>query len=121
MLFIDRMHPDSQECLGRDDFGAAKCILICRKCLAGMNWNREMHPDSQECLGRDDFGAAECILIGRNITPLNQSKYRQAFRIYERNRDTALMEYCIAAGVAKTCEILEDICRKLNVPEVNCP
>lgn len=27
------------------------------------------------------------------------------------------MEYCIAAGVARTCEILEDICRKLNVPE----
>lgn len=40
-----RMHPDSQECLGRDDFGAAECILIGRKCLAGMNWNREMHPD----------------------------------------------------------------------------
>lgn len=31
------------------------------------------------------------------------------------------MEYFIAAGVAMTCEILEDICRKLNVPEVNCP
>ena len=28
------------------------------------------------------------------------------------------MEYCVAAGVAKTCEILENICRKLNVPEV---
>lgn len=80
-----------------------------------------MHPDWRECFGGDDFGAAECILIGRNITPLNQSKYRQAFRIYERNCDTALMEYCIAAGVARTCEILEDICRKLNVPEVKCP
>ena len=65
MIFQPEMHPDSQECLGRDDFWAAECILICRKCLAGMNWNREMHPDSQECLGRDDFGAAECILICR--------------------------------------------------------
>lgn len=67
------------------------------------------------------FSSIGCILIRRNITPLNQSKYRQAFRIYERNCDTALMEYCIAAGVARTCEILEDICRKLNVPEVKCP
>lgn len=81
----------------------------------------EMHPDLQEMFCRDDFGAVECILIRRNITPLNPSKYRQAFRIYERNCDTALMEYCIAAGVIRTCEILEDICRKLNVPEVKCP
>ena len=80
-----------------------------------------MHPDWQEMFCRDDFGAVECILIGRNITPLNQSKYRQAFRIYERNCDTALMEYCIAAGVARTCEILDDICRKLNVLEAECP
>ena len=98
-----------------------ECILIGGNASAGMIFQPEMHPDSQECLGRDDFGAAECILICRNITPLNQTKYRQAFRIYERNRDTALMEYCIAAGVARTCKILEDICRKLNVPEVNCP
>ena len=34
MIFQPEMHPDSQECLGRDDFGAAECILICRKCLA---------------------------------------------------------------------------------------
>lgn len=31
------------------------------------------------------------------------------------------MEYCIAAGVARTCKILKDIYRKLNVPKVNCP
>ena len=55
MLFIDRMHPDLQEMFCRDDFGAAECILICRKCLGGMILGGEMHPDWQEMSWRDDF------------------------------------------------------------------
>ena len=58
------MHPDSQECLGRDDFGAAEYILICRKCLAGMILNREMHPDSQE------YHSSESVKIPAGIPDL---------------------------------------------------
>ena len=34
---------------------AGKCILICRKALAGMISRGKMHPDLQEMSGRDDF------------------------------------------------------------------
>ena len=81
-----------------------------------------IHP-FQDGNGRTGRFVMDQMLLNEGLMPaiiLNQSKYRQAFRLYERNRDTALMEYCIAAGVARTCEILEDICRKLNVPEVKC-
>ena len=50
------MHPDLQEMSCRDDFGAVECILIRRKCFAGMILGGEMHPDLQEMSWRDDFG-----------------------------------------------------------------
>lgn len=37
----------------------------------------------------------------------DQSKYRQAFRRYERNEDTSLMEYVLADGILETCEKLQ--------------
>ena len=57
------------------------------------------------------------MLLNAGLLPtiiLNQSKYRQVFRIYERNRDTNLMEHCIVQGVAKAYEILKDICKKMG-------
>ena len=49
------MHPDLQEMSCRDDFGAVECILIRRKCFAGMILGGEMHPDLQEMSGRDEL------------------------------------------------------------------
>lgn len=37
----------------------------------------------------------------------DQSKYRQAFRCYECNEDTSLMEYVLAEGILETCEKLQ--------------
>ena len=89
--------------------------------IAELHLQFEMIHPFQDGNGRTGRFVMDQMLLNEGWMPaiiLNQSKYRQAFRIYERNCDTALMEYCIAAGVAKTCEILEDICRKLTVPEV---
>ena len=55
MILGGGMHPNLQEMFWRDDFGAEKCILICRKCLGGMILGGEMHPDLQEMSWRDDF------------------------------------------------------------------
>ena len=92
--------------------------------IAELHLQFEMIHPFQDGNGRTGRFVMDQMLLNEGWMPaiiLNQSKYRQEFRIYERNCDTALMEYCIAAGVARTCEILEDICRKLNVPEVKCP
>ena len=58
------------------------------------------------------------MLLNQGILPaiiLNHSKYRQAFRIYERNGGTGLMEYCLVSGIARSYEILEDNCVKLGI------
>lgn len=91
--------------------------------IAELHLQFEMIHPFQDGNGRTGRFVMDQMLLNEELMPaiiLNQSKYRQAFRIYERNCDTALMEYCIAAGVTRTCEILEDICRKLNVPEAKC-
>lgn len=51
-------------------------------------------------------------LLNSGILPaiiLDQSKYRQAFRRYERNGDTELMEYIVAQGVLESYKKLGDI------------
>ena len=84
--------------------------------VAGLHMQFEMIHPFADGNGRTGRFVMNQMLLNAGLMPaiiLNQSKYRQAFRIYERSQDTALMEYCIAAGVAKTYEILEDICRKM--------
>ena len=54
------MHPDLQEMSCRDDFGAVECILIRRKCFAGMILGGEMHPDLQEMSCRDEIIHRPC-------------------------------------------------------------
>lgn len=85
--------------------------------VAGLHMQFEMIHPFADGNGRTGRFIMNQMLLNAGLMPaiiLNQSKYRQAFRIYERSQDTALMEYCIAAGVVKTYEILENICRKLR-------
>ncbi len=54
-------------------------------------------------------------LLNSGILPAiipDQSKYRQAFRRYERNGDTELMEYIVATGVLESYKKLEEIYNK---------
>ncbi|QDW74730.1 Fic family protein [Lachnospiraceae bacterium KGMB03038] len=54
-------------------------------------------------------------LLNSGILPaiiLDQSKYQQAFRRYERNGDTELMEYIVAQGVLESYKKLEEIYNK---------
>lgn len=56
------------------------------------------------------------LLLNAGLVPVlieNHSRYRQAFRYYERNGDASLMEYCIASGICSSYEILEENRRKL--------
>ncbi len=85
--------------------------------IAELHMQFEMIHPFRDGNGRTGRFIMNQMLLNAGLMPaiiLNQSKYRQAFRIYERNQDTSLMEYCIAAGVSKTYEILEDVCRKLE-------
>ena len=87
--------------------------------IAKLHMQFEMIHPFQDGNGRTGRLIMNQMLLNAGLLPaviLNQSKYRQAFRIYKRNQNTALMEYCIAAGVAKTYEILGDICRKMGEP-----
>lgn len=87
--------------------------------IAELHMQFEMIHPFQDGNGRTGRLVMNQMLLNDGLMPaiiLNQSKYWQAFRIYERNQNTALMEYCIAAGVAKTYEILGDICRKMGEP-----
>lgn len=54
-------------------------------------------------------------LLNQGLFPAvikDQSKYRQAFRRYDKNGETALMEYVIAEGILETYHILEKINEK---------
>ena len=85
--------------------------------IAELHMRFEMIHPFQDGNGRTGRFIMDQMLLNAGLLPaiiLNQSKYRQAFRIYERNRNTALMEHCIAQGVTKTYEILENICGKMG-------
>lgn len=58
------------------------------------------------------------LLLNAELLPsviTNQSRYRQAFRIYERNGGTDLMEHAILSGVTKSYEVLEQVCKALEI------
>lgn len=55
-------------------------------------------------------------LLNHGLLPViieNNSRYRQAFRYYDRSADSSWMEYCIAAGILKSYAVLDDNCSKL--------
>lgn len=55
--------------------------------------------------------------INNGILPAvikDQSKYRQAFRRYDRTGDLSLMEYSLADGVLQSYQKLEEILQKYN-------
>ena len=85
--------------------------------IAELHMQFEMIHPFQDGNGRTGRLIMNQMLLNNGMLPaiiLNQSKYRQAFRIYEKNRDTNLMEHCIVRGVAKAYEILGDICKKMG-------
>ena len=85
--------------------------------IAELQMQFEMIHPFQDGNGRTGRFVMDQMLLNAGLLPtiiLNQSKYRQVFRIYERNRDTNLMEHCIVQGVAKAYEILKDICKKMG-------
>lgn len=56
-------------------------------------------------------------LINHNIFPIaitDKSKYRQAFRYYDKNKDTSLMEYLIIYGEIKALDKYNDLLEKYN-------
>lgn len=55
-------------------------------------------------------------LLNNKLLPTiieNTSKYRQAFRYYDRNGDTSFMEHCIAKGILRAYDVLKENCRQL--------
>lgn len=57
------------------------------------------------------------LLLNQGLLPAvfrDRSKYRQAFRRYERNGKTDLMEYCIAAGISESYKVLKENIDKLR-------
>ena len=84
MISVEEMHPELQKSSCRDDFQrgnaswfsrivlqgwflAGKCILIYRKCLAGMISSGEMHPDMQKSSCRDDFQRGNASWFAGNV------------------------------------------------------
>lgn len=54
-------------------------------------------------------------LLNQGILPAiikDQAKYRQAFRRYDKNGETSLMEYVIAEGILETYHKLENVYEK---------
>lgn len=61
-------------------------------------------------------------LLNQGILPAiikDQSKYRQAFRRYDKNGEIALMEYVIAEGIMETYRTLENMYEKLWCRDTN--
>lgn len=55
-------------------------------------------------------------LINNGLPPViieNNSKYRQAFRYYDKSGDSSFMEHCIGAGILKSYAVLNANCEKL--------
>mgnify|MGYP003055702187 FL=1 len=86
--------------------------------IAKLHMEFEMIHPFRDGNGRTGRFMMNQMLLNQGILPaiiLNHSKYRQAFRIYERNGGTGLMEYCLVSGIARSYEILEDNCVKLGI------
>ena len=78
--------------------------------IAKLHMEFEMIHPFRDGNGRTGRFMMNQMLLNQGILPaiiLNHSKYRQAFRIYERNGGTGLMEYCLVSGIARSYEILE--------------
>lgn len=61
-------------------------------------------------------------LLNQGILPAiikDQSKYRQAFRRYDKNGETSLMEYVIAEGILETYHRLENVHEKFLCRDTN--
>ncbi|MEJ8788909.1 Fic family protein [Dorea sp. ICN-14282] len=61
-------------------------------------------------------------LLNQGILPAiikDQSKYRQAFRRYDKNGETSLMEYVIAEGILETYHRLENVYEKFLCRDTN--
>lgn len=55
-------------------------------------------------------------LINNGFAPViieNNSKYRQAFRYYDKSGDSSFMEHCIGSGILKSYDVLDANCEKL--------
>lgn len=60
------------------------------------------------------------FLLNQGLLPViidNNSRYRQAFKYYDRSGSVSLMEHCIAAGILKSFEVLDSNCEKLSAKE----
>ena len=61
-------------------------------------------------------------LLNQGMLPAiikDQSKYRQAFRRYDKNGETSLMEYVIAEGILETYHRLENVYEKFLSRDTN--
>ena len=75
---------------------------------AHMDFER-IHP-FQDGNGRTGRLFMNQILLDKGLQPTiieNNSKYRQAFRHYDKNKDTSLMEHCIASGIIRSYEVMK--------------
>ena len=54
------------------------------------------------------------------ITIEDQSKYRQAFRRYDRSQDTSLLAYVICKGELTSIKRIKELERKLERTETRC-
>lgn len=101
--------------LSQPEHPLGNAAIIHKAVLLHMQFER-IHP-FQDGNGRTGRLFINQYLLNQGLPPViieNNSKYRQAFRFYDRNKDTALMEHCFASGILKSLEILKENCEKLR-------
>lgn len=111
----DYIFPRFRYHLAQSDLPHSNAAIIQSAALLHMHFERiHPFPDGNGRTGRLFINQ---YLLNHGLPPViieNNSKYRQAFHFYDRNKDTSLMEHCFAGGICKSFEVLKANCEKLG-------
>lgn len=110
-------HQENPAASGSSDFSEIKGFIsetLRAASVLHMDFER-IHP-FRDGNGRTGRLFLNQYLLNSGLLPAiigNQSRYRQAFRYYERSGDTTWMEHCIGDGILTSYRTLEENCKKL--------